>query len=232
MKKNFQEKSDKHADCRGVSAVEVIIVLVLIGLLAAFAIPQLLGARRLMKFTNIEQQLSSTLREARQLAMSERRRVTVQYNDTAKTITAFEVPTPTPAPTPVPTPPLPTPTPTPVPVLTALGPQFDSRNRVVTFTDNGLPASDIIYGPPPTFSLAVTTLGDTSTPTLLVGGVGGTIDITFNPRGDVVIPTTGVIDNNKALFFYENNSKTTFAISILAPGGRIKIWRYNGTTYE
>ncbi len=217
MKKISQKKSDKNADSRGVSAVELIIVLVLIGLLAAFAIPQLVSARRLMRFTNIEQQLSASLRDARQLAMTERRRVTVQYDDTAKKIITYEEPI---VPAPVPAP------------VDNLGPLGDSRNRTLTFTDNGLLVSDIVYGVPPLSPVPSTTLPDTAAITPLSPGVGGTVKVTFNPRGDVVIPATGAIDTNKALFFYEINSKTTFAVSILAPGGRIKIWRYNGTSYE
>ena len=217
MKKISQKISDKHAHSRGVSAVELIIVLVLIGLLAAFAIPQLLGARRLFRFTGIEQQLSVTLRDARQLAMTERRRVTVQYDDSAKRLIVYEEPI--------------VPAPTPAPIDT-LGPLGDSRNRIVTFTDNGLFAGDIIYGVPPLTPVPSTTLPDTAAITPLSPGVGGIVKVTFNPRGDVAIPTTGVIDTNKALFFYERNSNTTFAVSILAPGGRVKIWRYNGASYE
>lgn len=239
MKEKNCKTKDRYFNSRGVGTVEIIIVLVLIALLAAFAIPQLLSSRRLIKFTNLQQQIVAELREARQFAISQRRKITVQYDDTDKIIRTFEEPVPTPVP-------LPSPAPTPL-IVDILGPQNDARNRVVKLTDSGLSENDIIYGAPSTMPIGQMTLKDTSTftcpslqpppPAPLVTPTtkvcpGEIISVTFNPRGDVVIPTTSVTDFNKALFFYENNSKNTFAISILAPGGRIKIWRYNGTTYE
>ena len=210
MKKISQIVSDKHATSRGVTAFEMIIVLVIIGLLAAFAIPQLISARRLMKFSGIQQQLVASLRDARQLAMSERRKVTLRYDDNSKLLRTYELPI-------VPAPPV---------SVDVLGPQGDPRNRIVSLTDNGLLASDIVYGAP---GAAPTTLADTSS---ITNPISGFVDVTFNPRGDVIDVATGQLDNNKALFFYENNSKTAFAVSILAPGGRIRIWKYNGTIYQ
>jgi prepilin-type N-terminal cleavage/methylation domain-containing protein len=217
MKKISHKTCDKFANSRGVTAVELIIVLLLIGLLAAFAIPQLISSRRMMKFAAIQQQLVVSLREARQLAMSQRRRVTLQYDDTNKLIRTFELPI----------------IPAPAVVVDVLGPPGDARNRVIRLTVNGLSAGEIVNNAP---AGAPTTLGDTSTktdplPVPLPAGVNG-VNITFNPRGDAV--DAAGAPTNTALFFYNNRpgSEAAFAVSILGPGGRVRIWRYNGTIYE
>lgn len=103
-----------------------------------------------------------------------------------------------------------------------------TTNRVVVLTDSGLPANYLKYGVPPVAPVPTLPLEDTTTLTPLMGGV---VDVMFNPRGDVVEDATGA-PFNRALFFYEENSKSAFAVSILGPGGRTRIWRLNGSTYQ
>lgn len=218
MKKDFKQLPKKNVSSQGMSIVELMVVLIIIGVLAAVAIPQLLATRRLTKFSGIQQQLLASLRDARQLAMSQKRQITIQYDDANKLVRTFEVPVPTPSVAP----PVPTP-----PVIAVFGNNGDARNRVVKLTDGGLLASDLRYGAPAGANIA---LDDTVDQTALANGK---INITFSPRGDVIeiIDDVG-IPTNKALFFYENNTKAAFAISILGPGGRIKLWRYDGNEYQ
>ena len=58
----------------------------LIGILSALAIPQLIAERRLSRSLGITREIMSQMRHVRQLAMSQRQAMTFQYNDTTKQI--------------------------------------------------------------------------------------------------------------------------------------------------
>lgn len=223
MNKNCQESGNKLSQIRGFSLVETIIVILLVAILAAVSIPELLQSRRAWRFAGMQQQLVASLRQARQIAMSQNRRIAFEYDDAAKTTRIYDIDA----------------RPFPANTIGFLGPINDPRNIVVNLTGESLSTNDIVYGAlgtPPYM------LDDTSSMTPLSGGPGGTATVFFSPRGDAVLNTPQPLPPaqpvpaspwNYALFFYNSNGNSSaFAISILGPGGRIRVWHYNGSDYE
>jgi prepilin-type N-terminal cleavage/methylation domain-containing protein len=75
-------------DEHGVTMMELMIVTVVIGLLAALAVPNMSGAIKKMKFNNFGSSLVSALRQARSTAVSTQRPYGVFFNiDASKVIT-------------------------------------------------------------------------------------------------------------------------------------------------
>ena len=72
---------------KGFSIPELMVVLLVAAIILVLALPQMISSRRLMKFSAMQRQFSSTLIEARQEAMSQRRAVTFRYDDSIKRIT-------------------------------------------------------------------------------------------------------------------------------------------------
>lgn len=79
----------KHTSERGVSMMEMMIVIVIIGLLSALAVPNFGGAIKRMKFDNSGREIVSTLRYARAAAVSQQRPVGVFFDANAKRMVAF-----------------------------------------------------------------------------------------------------------------------------------------------
>jgi prepilin-type N-terminal cleavage/methylation domain-containing protein len=214
-----QKKSDKLFRMRGFSLVEMIIVLLLLAILAAVAIPELIMSRKLWQFAGMKQQIVASLREARQLAISQNRRITLQYNDTTKTLRIFDDNSNI----------------TPPPDG-GVGPINDSRNKIVRLDINGVSPTDIVYGTPSGLLPLPLTLDDTAIFSCASAGricAGEIVNVTFNARGDAINQVNGN-PANYAFFFYNNHigAEAAFAISVLGPGGRVRVWAYNGATYE
>ncbi len=149
----------------GFSIPELVIVVLIIAILAVLALPQLAASRRLMRFSGIQRQISSTLVETRQAAMSQRTPITFQYDDTSKKINIFGG---------------------------SLGASGDSRNVVVELTGSGLEFGELVYGRPGSASVAA--LADTSNITNLSSSVvtitfqsdGSVIDATNAPQNNAL----------------------------------------------
>ncbi len=193
---------------RGYSIVESLIVVALIGVLSAIAIPQLISERRLTRSVGITREILSQMRLARQLAMSQRQAFTFQYNNATKQISIIDH-------------------------NSNLGPGLFAdpaypntpNSRAISTTPlaaGGLNSSEITYGIPA--GLPTTALGDGI---LMTGLTNNQLNVTFQPDGSVIDSTGNPV--GVAMFIYNNQAArgTASAISVMGASGRIKIWRYD-----
>jgi Tfp pilus assembly protein FimT len=197
-------------------------VVAIVALLLAAAIPQMLSARRLMRSAALPREVINQLRFARQQAMSQREAVTFQYDDSTKVVKIFDhnntnnsnsgcIMTG-------------------VAVLSASGyPNTTCTTTILTvpLAGGAIPTADLNYGVPS--SITNTTLGDTNTLTALSGNV---VNITFQSDGSVVDAAGTYV--NRAMFLYNNKApiETAAAISVLGAAGRIKLWRYDASASQ
>lgn len=219
---------------KGYSLVELLVVLAITVILSTIALPVMISQRRLLRSVGLTREIATQLRQARQLAMSERQAVTFQYDDTAKTIRIIDHnndPTSATSGTAV--------------LADALYPNVASPAVVVStvdLTQGGLPSSEISYGIPTSSDLPT---GHPTIPTGALGdGVAMTvlpsskkINITFQADGSVVnpsgVPTAGIplsqgTRMDSAIFIFNSKaaSATASAISVLGSSGRVRVWRY------
>ncbi|MCM3871901.1 MAG: prepilin-type N-terminal cleavage/methylation domain-containing protein [Pyrinomonadaceae bacterium] len=231
---------------RGFSVVELLVIVTVVGVLTAIAVPAMVNQRRLLRSNSVGREIMSQMRYARQLAMSERQSVTFEYNDTTKQIriinhhnnhsltdttdpyaTACVVGRKE--------------------ILIAVGYPTTACSQVVStysLAQGGLPASEITWGIPtgtpplpagaPALPLPTVPLGDSILITPLIpAGVGGKLFITFQNDGSVI--NNAGLPQNTALFFFNNKAAqgTASAISVVGASGRVKVWRYQvyGNSY-
>jgi prepilin-type N-terminal cleavage/methylation domain-containing protein len=208
---NNRSNTDGRVSGRGFTLVELLLVLAVSAIVTAIALPQLANSRRLQRLAAIPKLVSSQLRLARQMAMSQRRAVTFQYDDQNKQIKIITQPS------------------SGKDVLSdANYPTLTGSVTVSTtpLTGSGITTGDITYGIPssaPT-SAPTSALGDNTTMTALVNNK---VNITFQPNGGVI--NASEQPTSFALYFY-NSSKpgeTASAISVLGSAGRVKIWRFS-----
>jgi Tfp pilus assembly protein FimT len=196
----------------GTSMVEILAVVAIATILTAFAVPQLISARRMIRSASLPREIATQLRYARQQAMSQRQAFTFQYDDAAKQITIIDHQAKG------------------YTLLSASG-YPNTAGSITALTvplgGGGLPASEISFGVPTGTGITVTSLGDTSTPTAL--DVSNKLTITFQPDGTVQDANGNYA--NRTLFLYNNKipNQTACAISVLGSAGRIKIWRYTAS---
>lgn len=194
----------------GHSLVELLIVFAMIAILVSLALPQLIAERRLSRSVGVTREILTQLRQARQLAMSQRQAFTFQYDDVTKMISIIDH-------------------------NSNIGPTLfidpsypnTAGNKVVSVTplaSEGFLASEITYGIPA--GLPTAALGDGIAMTALFNNQ---LNITFQPDGSVIDGTGNPV--GRALFIYNSKATkaTASAISIMGASGRVKIWRYDSS---
>lgn len=201
---------------RGMSMIELAVVIGIMAIVMVVAIPQLAGARRNMRAAAAPTEIKAQLRYARQLAMGRQRAVTFQYKISVHEINVIEhnldyaVPGGT--------------TKAGTPVLNDAAYPLTAGHtipRTISLLTAGVTADDIAYGLPP--GAPTGPLDDTTT---LTPPVNGEINITFQPDGSVVDASGST--RNFALIFYHPDypGGTARAVTVLGASGRVKVWRY------
>ncbi len=162
--KNFvkQKQDDGNA---GFSIPELIIVLLIISILMVIALPRITASRRLVSFGTLPYEITSTMREARQAALTQRRQITVTYDNNEKTFVVSGG---------------------------TYGAPGTWKNKVVWINGGGLSGDDIIYDVAP--GISNSTLSDSTTNTPLNGdkvvfafeGDGTVRDASDNPADNAL----------------------------------------------
>jgi prepilin-type N-terminal cleavage/methylation domain-containing protein len=144
----------------GFSIPELLIVLLIIAIIVVLALPQVMSSRRLLRFAGVQRQIVSSIREARQAAMSQRLQVTFRYDDATKSASIYGG---------------------------SYGPLGSSSNNKYSISDSGLVANEVIYGKPMGASPAA--LGDGTNLSALTANAieikfradGSVVDVANNP---------------------------------------------------
>lgn len=192
----------------GFSMIETLIVVTMIIVMSALAVPQLIAERRLSRSIGVTREILSQLRQARQLAMSQRQSITFQYDDTTKQISIIDHESNL------------------GPVLFADPSYPNTAGRIVIsrtpLATGGLDSSEITVGIPG--GLPSVALADGISMTALTNSQ---LNVTFQPDGSVIDLNGN--PTGTALFLYNSRVArgTASAISVVGATGRVKIWRYD-----
>jgi Tfp pilus assembly protein FimT len=200
--------ADARRSLAGYSIVETVIVVALICVLSAIALPQIVAERRLTRSVGVTREILSQMRHARQLAMSQRQAITFQYNNTTKKISVIDHNNNLGA-------------------ALFLDPAYPNNvgSVVISTTplaSSGLFQTEIAYGIPVGLPNGPLADGISMTPL-----TNNQLNVTFQPDGSVIDITGNPV--GRALYIYNNQASqgTSSAISVMGASGRVKIWRYD-----
>jgi Tfp pilus assembly protein FimT len=188
--------------------VETLIVVTMIVVMSALAVPQLIAERRLSRSIGVTREILSQLRQARQLAISQRQSITFQYDDITKHIVIIDHDSNL------------------GPALLADPSYPNTAGRIIVsrtpLATGGLDSSEITIGIPPSLPTAALADGISMTPL-----TNSQLNVTFQPDGSVIDLNGNPADS--ALFLFNSRAArgTASAISVVGASGRIKIWRYD-----
>ena len=113
---------------RGFSIVELVIVVLIISIIAVFALPQIIGSRRMLSYWGMQRETVALLVQTRQEAISQRKPITLRYDDSNKRLIVYGG---------------------------TFGVFGATTNKVQEMSGGGLDSGDIIYGRPGGASTAV-----------------------------------------------------------------------------
>ena len=191
----------------GHSLIEMLIVIALIGVVTALALPQFVAQRRLTRAVGITRDLLTQLRQTRQLAMSQRQAFTFQYDNVTKQISIIDHNSNLGG-----------------PMLADPSYPNTAGSVVVSSTPLAETAirSEINYGIPAGLPTSALSDGIAMTPLF-----NNRFTVTFQPDGSVIDAAGN--PQGRAMFIFNTRvaSATASAISIMGASGRVKIWRYN-----
>ncbi|HQU83276.1 MAG TPA: GspH/FimT family protein [Pyrinomonadaceae bacterium] len=149
----------------GFSIPELVVVVFVIAIIGVLALPQISASRRAFRYASLQRQISATMSEARQQAMSQRRAITVRYSDSLKETVIFGG---------------------------SYGNFGDGNNRIESLYGSGISQNEIVYGRPT--GVPTTALDDSSNLTALSSGQvditfqpdGSVLDAGNNPTNKAV----------------------------------------------
>ena len=198
--------------------MELVVVVAVMGILTAIAVPQMIAQRRLTRSVGVTREIMAQMRLARQLAMAQRQAITFQYDTATQTIKVIDhnnvdtVANPTSG----------------IDVLTGAGYPNTVGSTIlatVPLSQSGLAGGELSWGIPASLPGTPTTADGLTVPNIATAS--NKLNITFQRDGSVVDSTGNPVD--QALFIYNNlaPNATASAISVRGSSGRVKIWRYN-----
>jgi prepilin-type N-terminal cleavage/methylation domain-containing protein len=150
---------------KGFSIPELIVVLLVGAIIIVLALPQILSSRRLFRFSGLQRQVATSLREARQEALSQRKPITFRYDNANKKIVTYGG---------------------------SFGALGDAKNLSAELAGSGVEFNDVKYGRPP--GIPTSALSDTTNLTNLSSNAvevtfqadGSVIDASNNPQNQAL----------------------------------------------
>lgn len=152
-------------NCKGIGLIEIVIVLLVMAIIVVIALPQLMSSKRLLLFAGMQRETVSSLREARQDAITQRTPITFHYDNVNKKVIFYGG------------------------KYGALG---DEANRTLNLSGEGVGPAEIIYGRPA--GAKASALSDSAKMTDLSGDSieivfeadGSVVDGANNPRNNAL----------------------------------------------